>query len=198
MDEVRNLQQKIEKDDYYRELILQLKAAKENNDYTLQDIVDLVNGSGEATSISTARRIFKEGSENSKFSYKRTLKPYAKVLLEITPEAVSVPASASDEEKDIAALKSIILAKEQAYSALEKQNDFLLKQYEKTHKSNRRLFITVIVLLVTIIIYLIVHDVPNPEYGLFQFKAFMEETAAIFTGQATGSNVDFVSTCLKV
>ena len=73
-----------------KEYILQLKQAKEAQGLTNQDIFNLIEERREYTSMSSIKRVFKEGSEDQNFR-DETLRPIGRVLLGIgepTPEPI--------------------------------------------------------------------------------------------------------------
>ena len=76
---------------------------------------------GEQTSISTIRRIKAEGSEDTGFNYELTIKPFAKVFLELSQTPVNVEDLNSDVEKDRAALENIVLLKNLENESLKKE-----------------------------------------------------------------------------
>lgn len=64
-----------------RELILKLKAIKEEKGLTNQEIFDLVEANNDSVSISTISRMFKEGGENRGYNFRATLQPVSKAVL---------------------------------------------------------------------------------------------------------------------
>ena len=65
-----------------QEIILKLKAVKESEHITIKEIMAMLDDKGENLSETTIRRIFAENSENEdSFSYDRTIRPIAEVLL---------------------------------------------------------------------------------------------------------------------
>lgn len=64
-----------------REYILELKRLRQEQRLTYQDIVSQCEAHGEAVSLSTVKRVFAKGSENSgSFRIDTTLNPIARVL----------------------------------------------------------------------------------------------------------------------
>ena len=87
------------------DLILELKEAKKNTDFTFQQLIDKVADNGDTIAMSTAKRVFADGSENTdSFNYFNTLVPLAEVL------CVSVDAGAGDagDADDKGALPEIV------------------------------------------------------------------------------------------
>lgn len=64
-----------------RELILKLKAIKEEKGLTNQDILDLVEANKDSVSPSSISRMFKEGGENRSYNFRATLQPISKAVL---------------------------------------------------------------------------------------------------------------------
>ena len=64
-----------------RELILKLKAIKEEQGLTNQEIFELVEKNNDSVSPSTISRMFKEGGENRGYNYRATVQPISKAVL---------------------------------------------------------------------------------------------------------------------
>ncbi len=64
-----------------RELILQLKAIKEEKGLTNQEIFELVEANKDSVSLTTISRMFKEGGENRGYNFRATLQPISKAVL---------------------------------------------------------------------------------------------------------------------
>lgn len=71
-----------------RELIIQLKQYREEHGFSLKRIVDIVseyaeqNNSDDYVSLSTVKRVFKDGSEDDdSFNFDLTIRPIAAALL---------------------------------------------------------------------------------------------------------------------
>lgn len=73
------------------DLIVALKKAKMESEYTIPRIEEEIRRHGKSVSISSLKRVFKDGSEdsNTSFSVEYTLLPIAEVLL--PPEDLPVP-----------------------------------------------------------------------------------------------------------
>ena len=84
-----------------KDLIISLKKAKADMEYTLPRIEDEIQKHGKSVSMSTLKRVFKDGSEDcaSGFSFEHTLLPIAEVLLnaEDIPTPDGTPYSAEIE-----------------------------------------------------------------------------------------------------
>ena len=64
-----------------RELILKLKAIKEEQGLTNQEIFELVEKNNDSVSPSTISRMFKEGGENRSYNFRATVQPISKAVL---------------------------------------------------------------------------------------------------------------------
>lgn len=107
-----------------KEIILKLKEVRDEKKLSFQNIIDLMEHNGDYISKSTLSRLFSEGSEEMKFSYDDTLRPIAKVLLDI--ETID-----ADDELDVQAMKSLLKYKMERITELEKQVAKLEKELDK-------------------------------------------------------------------
>lgn len=121
-----------------REIIIQLKTIKEDKDLTNQDILDLVEASGGVTSMTTIRRVFAEGSENQRFSYRNTIQPISHALLAINKQEKVSELDENVLQAQLDALKQVVELKDTLISELQKDLDaeqrkvaHLLKQVEQ-------------------------------------------------------------------
>lgn len=176
-----------------REVIIALKKVRAEYGYSLQRIQDMVIDNGGNVSLATIKRVFAEGSEEQNFRYEDSLKPIAAVLLDITPTAV-----AKEESSEIAALKAIILAKDEAIASEKAKVAYLKEQSERKDKllDERRDFIyrkdRVIALLavllavcVLVIIAALVIDKTNPDMGFF----WLDRVSSFLAGENIRSSV---------
>ena len=116
-----------------KEIVLQLKAVKEKEKLSVQDIIDKVEESGADVSESTIRRVFRDNSENDLgFTYARALKPIADVLLANEAELQDDPAL---HEKN-RALNAIIEEKNREIEVLEDKVETLTARIEELKKAN--------------------------------------------------------------
>lgn len=97
-----------------REIILKLKEVREEKKLSYNEILALMEKSGDFVSKSTLSRIFSEGSEDTNFDYENTIRPIAKALLDM--ETIE-----DDDTMDVQALKSLLRYKIQRIEELEKQ-----------------------------------------------------------------------------
>lgn len=115
-----------------RDLIIKLKAVKEEKGLSLNKIADLVEANGDFISRSSIQRVFADGSEDSSFRYEDTIRPIAKALLDI--ETIE-----DNDSLDTATLKALLKYKIQRIEELEIQIEKLeadldkekLKRHEK-------------------------------------------------------------------
>lgn len=115
-----------------RDLIIKLKAVKEEKGLSLNKIVDLIEANGDFISRSSIQRVFADGSEDCSFRYEETIRPIAKALLDI--ENIE-----DNDSLDTATLKALLKYKIQRIEDLENQLEHLqaaldnekLKRHEK-------------------------------------------------------------------
>ena len=107
-----------------RDLIIRLKAVKDEKGYSLNDIVNLVEQNGDFISRSSIQRVFADGSEDSSFRYEDTLRPIAKALLDI--ENIE-----DTDSLDVATLKALLKYKMQRIEDLEVQIEKLVAELDK-------------------------------------------------------------------
>lgn len=107
-----------------KEIILKLKEVRDEKKLSFQNIIDLMENNGDYISKSTLSRLFSEGSEELKFSYDDTIRPVAKVLLDI--ETID-----ADDELDVQAMKSLLKYKMERITELEKQVSKLEKELDR-------------------------------------------------------------------
>ena len=114
-----------------RDLILKLKAVREEKGLSYSDILHQIEENGSYLSKSTISRIFSEGSEDMSFRFEETLKPIANVLLDIDNIE-------DDDELDVAAMKLLLKVKSQRIDELEHQlfdaNNALDREKVKYHE----------------------------------------------------------------
>lgn len=92
------------------EIIKQLKKIKKEKGLTLQDVFELVNPKGiQNVSESTLRRVFSEGSENTKFNYESSIQPIAAVLLGINDDDKFEPEKAREYYEQRNGLQDVVL-----------------------------------------------------------------------------------------
>ena len=115
-----------------KDLIIKLKAVKDEKGLSLNKIADLVEANGDFISRSSIQRVFADRSEDSSFRYEDTIRPIAKALLDI--ENIE-----EDDSLDTATLKALLKYKIQRIEDLENQLEHLqaeldnekLKRHEK-------------------------------------------------------------------
>lgn len=97
-----------------KEIIMKLKEVREEKKLSYNDILALMEKSGDFVSKSTLSRIFSEGSEDTNFDYENTIRPIAKALLDM--ETIE-----DYDTMDTQAMKLILQYKIQRIEELEKQ-----------------------------------------------------------------------------
>lgn len=117
------------------DLILALKKAKKESEYTLPRLEEEILRNGESVSQTTLKRVFREGSEDTFFNLEHTLIPIAKVLLDgkDLPTPKDSPYTA-----EIELLKAELRVQVERCESLRERNDilesrvnFLIEQIEK-------------------------------------------------------------------
>lgn len=92
-----------------KQIVIRLKEVIQ--DMSDAEVMQKMAEAGEQTSIATIRRIRAAGSEDSGFNYNLTVKPFARVFLELSSKPIDVVSLTTDEEKDRAALDNMIQIK---------------------------------------------------------------------------------------
>ena len=120
-----------------QELIRQLKEIKRADEITYPRIMERMERNGKHVSLTTLRRVFADGSENSanNFSYENTLLPIAEALLNVEdmPTLEDSPCA-----KEIDALKAVLHVQNEEIARLHEMKEhlearitFLLEQIER-------------------------------------------------------------------
>lgn len=147
-----------------RDVIRALKKVRAQYGYSYQRIQDMVEANGGSVSLATIKRVFADGSESQNFRYEDSIKPIAAVLLDINSEAV-----AREDSSEIAALKAIILAKDEAIASEKAKVDYLKEMMDQRYKFLKRKDRYIVLLSVIsslFILYLMIFDFPNANYGI--------------------------------
>lgn len=97
-----------------KDIIVKLKAVREEKGLSYSDILDLMEKNGDFLSKSTLSRVFAEGSEELSFKYEETIRPIANALLDI--ETIE-----DTDDLDLKAMKSLLKYKIQRIEELEAQ-----------------------------------------------------------------------------
>lgn len=115
-----------------KELILKLKAVKEEKGLSLNNIVELVEKNGDVISRSSIQRVFADGSEDTTFRYDETIRPIAKALLDI--ENIE-----EDDTLDTQTMKTLLKYKIDRINELEQLLDKeKIKSHEKLDKEREQ------------------------------------------------------------
>lgn len=96
------------------DIIIKLKEVRDEKGYSYNDILDMMEKNGDYLAKSTISRVFSEGSEDLSFRYDETIRPIAKVLLDM--ENIE-----DDDTLDERAMKSLLKYKIQRIEELERQ-----------------------------------------------------------------------------
>ncbi|MBE7018204.1 MAG: hypothetical protein E7420_08700 [Ruminococcaceae bacterium] len=92
-----------------KQIVIRLKEVIQ--DMSDAEVMQKMAEAGEQTSIATIRRIRAAGSEDSGFNYNLTVKPFARVFLELSSKPIDVESLTTEEEKDRATLDNTIQMK---------------------------------------------------------------------------------------
>lgn len=122
-----------------KDIIIQLKAIREEKQLSYGDILELMEKNGDFISKSTLSRVFSEGSENVSFKYEETLRPIANALLDM--ENIE-----DTDNMDVRGLKSFLKFKLEMIEDLEQQKEKLevaldkekIKYHEKLEKERNQ------------------------------------------------------------
>lgn len=106
------------------EVILQIKKVREEKGFSFSKILSMMEENGDYMSKSTISRVFADGSEKMNFRYEETIRPIAKVLLDI--ENIE-----DDDSLDTKALKSLLKYKIERIEQLEAENEQLKADLDK-------------------------------------------------------------------
>lgn len=135
------------------DLIMRLKAIKEEQHLSPQDISRMLDAAGYHVSENSIRKVFAPGSENDNFRFHDTLQPISRVLLGIYGKET--------EDSEIEGLKAAIRVKDELIQKLEQDladqklgssrgNAFLMEQIKLKDERIDRLMARVDVLLAQI------------------------------------------------
>ena len=115
-----------------RDLIIKLKAVRDEKELSYNDILTLVEKNGDCVSRSSIQRVFADGSEDTSFRYEDTIRPIANALLDI--ETIE-----DTDDLDIQAMKVLLQYKIQRIEELEQQLDKeKIKYHEKLEKEREQ------------------------------------------------------------
>lgn len=106
-----------------RDTVERLRKVKAEKEFTVPQIVDLLDKKGYFLSESTVKRVFSENADPDSFKYRDTIAPLADVLLDFYEDQ-----SGTDES---AALKSMIRDKNMTISILIAKNEEVRADFEK-------------------------------------------------------------------
>jgi transcriptional regulator with XRE-family HTH domain len=107
-----------------KDIIMKLKAVREEKGLSYTDILDLLEKNGDFLSKSTLSRVFAEGSEEIRFRYEDTIRPIANALLDI--ETIE-----DTDDMDTKAMKSLLKYKIQRIEELEQKVEHLETALDK-------------------------------------------------------------------
>jgi len=115
-----------------KDLIIKLKAVRDERGLSYNDILSLVEKNGDYVSRSSIQRVFADGSEDTSFRYEDTIRPIANALLDI--ETIE-----DTDDMDIQAMKVLLQYKIQRIEDLEQRLDKeKIKYHEKLEKEREQ------------------------------------------------------------
>lgn len=107
-----------------KDIILKLKAVKDEKQLTNADIMRLIEANNEYVSKTTLSRVFAEGSEDTIFRYEATLRPIVNALLDI--DTIK-----EEDNTSVSAMKTLLQYKIQRIQELEQENERLHSEIDK-------------------------------------------------------------------
>lgn len=122
-----------------KDIIIKLKAVRDERNLSLNDILNLIEENGDMLSKASVQRVFADGSEDQSFKYEETLRPIANALLDIN----TIEDGDNNDEK---AMKALLRYKSQRIDELERRIEDLelalnkekVKSHEKLDKERER------------------------------------------------------------
>lgn len=125
-----------------REIILKLKAYREENEISIERAYAMVEEAGEISSLSTAQRIFSKGSEDSASFRYDSLRPYVKVFFG-TDEPTPVREKGNEEQAqqyytELEGIKSVLAFKNAELERIEKENMELRERMVETKAESEK------------------------------------------------------------
>lgn len=118
-----------------KDIILRLKAVKEEKQLSNADIMRLIESNGDFVSKTTLSRVFAEGSEETIFRYEATLRPIAAALLDLNTIE-------TDDDIDVSAMKTLLQFKLQKIQELEQENERLKAEIDREKVKSQEKFET--------------------------------------------------------
>lgn len=95
-----------------KEIIIELKKVISERELKPQDIVDMTEQAHTSVSLSTVRRIMRDGSEDTDFSFKNVIMPLANLLLDLNRHN-------ENDTVEVTAMKELLLTKRELIEKLE-------------------------------------------------------------------------------
>ena len=105
------------------DLIRQLKTIREKQNFTLQDIYEMLEKANSHMSMCTLQKVFADGSEGHRFRYRDTIQPIAKILLGENGEECS--------DGEIDALRASIKVKNELIGRQEREIASIKSEYSR-------------------------------------------------------------------
>lgn len=102
------------------QLILAMKKARIEKGITQQKIVDRCKKLGYDISLTTVKRVFNEGSEFKRFNYNFTLRPIARVVLDLDADISPAQAAKNDGPAAGELLRAVVEIKEETIADMKR------------------------------------------------------------------------------
>lgn len=118
-----------------RKTIKRLKQIKQEQGFSIAQIMDLMEKQGKFVSEATLKKVFADGSEEKNFRYQDSIAPIAEVLLDIYGESTGI--------EDIESLRQIIREKNKLTEFLMiklEEKDDEVKKLEKLYEDRKTAF----------------------------------------------------------
>ena len=106
-----------------RDTVERLRKVKAEKEFTVAQIIDLLDKKGYFLSESTVKRVFSENADPDSFKYRDTIAPLADVLLDFYED--------QSETDEISALKAMIRDKNMTINILIAKNEEIRADFEK-------------------------------------------------------------------
>ena len=147
------------------EIISHLKAIKEDENLSCQEIFEMVEANGDSVSLATIKRIFAAGSENQRFRYEDTVAPVARVLFGTRKPAEELSTDQVQGLQEVITVKQLI-AEETAQQIAEKEHRIEdLTSERDAYRSKAVLYRRVAFCLAAAVILLFIIDIAVPGAG---------------------------------
>lgn len=147
------------------EIISHLKAIKEEENLSCQEIFEMVEENGDSVSLATIKRIFAAGSEAQRFRYEDTVAPVARVLFGTRKPAEELSTEQVQGLREIITVKQLI-NEEATQQIIEKERRIEeLTSERDAYKAKADMFKRIAIALAAAIVLLFIIDITIPGAG---------------------------------